>query len=77
MATDVATESPSEALQRHIEEHRQLAAELRERFGDPSASMGAFLRDRFGPDAFLLRRQEPDDDRSSWLDEEEPEEDGR
>lgn len=69
MATEVALGVLSETLKRHIEENDKLEAELRERFGDPSASMGAFLREKFGPNAFVREHPELGLDRSSWLED--------
>lgn len=69
MASQIAQQGLSETLRRHVEENEKLAAELRERFGDPSASMGAFLREKFGPNAFVREHPELGLDRSSWLED--------
>jgi len=77
MATEVAQEGISETLKRHIEENDKLAAELRQRYGDPAAYLGAFLRERFSPEAFLEDPQGHRVDRSSWSETEDLEDDGR
>lgn len=62
-------------LARHIEEHRAQVEALRREYGDPQVALASFLRDHFTPEAFLEDEGGQRVRRSSWLEDDEPDED--
>ena len=58
MATETVRETPAQALDRHIREHREEAARLREQYGDPDAALSAFVRANFTWEALSESYQE-------------------
>jgi len=69
MATEVRERTLPQAAARRIEEHRALAADLRQRFGDPQAHLTPLLRDQFTPESFLGEDREHLSPRASGTEE--------